>query len=283
LAEHNPHGQRTEAADGRAGASRVDAAYRAILRLITERPLSVGDRLPSEAGMAVTFGISRPVVRQALSRLQEAGVIDVRWGAGSYVRNRDEAERPGLSFGPVRSLEEVRAVYELRAAVEGDAAALAAERRQPATVKSLRAALAKLDKAVATDEVGQQADLDFHFAVAAASQNPFFEQMLRSIRRPLEFSVSLARTLSLTHANERLRIVQGEHVAIVDAVAAGDPVRARQAMRAHLFNACQRIFLGPGGLPALVPNGARAPEPLNGSTRAAKPKRPRAPGRRARR
>jgi DNA-binding FadR family transcriptional regulator len=256
--------------DGRSSESRVDAAYRAILRLITEQPLNVGDRLPSEAEMAETFGISRPVVRQALSRLQEAGVIEVRWGAGSYVRDRHEQGRSSPSFGPVQSLEEVRSVYELRAAVEGEAAALAAERIRPASLAALRAALAKLDKAVATDELGQAADLEFHFAVTAASQNPFFDQMLRSIRRPLEFSVGLARTLSLTHAAERLRVVQAEHVAIAAAIEARDPERARRAMRAHLFNACQRIFLGPGGPPA--------PE-----TPAAERKRPRTPTRRTRR
>jgi GntR family transcriptional repressor for pyruvate dehydrogenase complex len=229
------------------GESRVDAAYRAILRLITDRSLGVGDRLPRETEMAETFAISRPVVRQALARLQEAGVIEVRWGAGSYVRDRHDAGRTGLSFGPVQSLEEVRAAYELRAAVEGEAAALAAERWTSPRLAQLRAALAKLDKAVATDELGQQADLEFHFAIAAASHNPFFEQMLHSIRRPLEFSVGLARTLSLTFAAERIRIVQAEHVAIADAIAARDPERARRAMRAHLANACQRIFLGPGG------------------------------------
>jgi len=250
----------TEVSPARTGASRVDAAYRAILQLITERPLSAGDRLPSEAEMAETFGISRPVVRQALSRLQEAGVVDVRWGAGSYVRNPDEAPRNGASFGPVRCLEEVRLVYELRAAVEGDAAALAAERRNATTLAPLHAALAKMDKAVSLDEIGQQADLALHLAVATASQNPFFEQMLRSIRRPLEFSISLARTLSLTYADERLRIVQAEHVAIFEAIAAGTPERARRAMRAHLSNACQRIFLGPGGVLAAARPGATRPD-----------------------
>jgi DNA-binding FadR family transcriptional regulator len=244
---------RAVAPEGRSGASRVDAAYRAILRLITERPLSIGDRLPSEAEMAESFAISRPVVRQALSRLQEAGVIEVRWGAGSFVRDRHDAGGPGLSFGPVQSLEEVRSIYELRAAVEGEAAALAAERRTSSSLARLRTALAKLDQAIATDELGQQADLEFHFAVMTASRNPFFEQILRSIRRPLEFSVGLARTLSLTHAAERLRVVQAEHVAIATAVEAGNAVRARAAMRAHLFNACQRIFLGPGGLPMQMP------------------------------
>ena len=131
----------------------------------------------------------------------------------------------------------------------------------------LRTALAKLDQAIADDELGQQADLEFHFAVMAASHNPFFEQMLRSIRRPLEFSVGLARTLSLTHAAECLRIVQAEHVAIATAVEARDADRARAAMRAHLFNACQRIFLGPGGPPVQVPSASPAKPTRSGAAK----------------
>jgi GntR family transcriptional repressor for pyruvate dehydrogenase complex len=232
--------------EGRAGVSRVEEAYRRILALITEGALTQGDRLPSEPEMAASFGISRPVIRQALTRLQQAGVVDVRWGAGSYVRNVGQTGGSDPTFGPIRSLEEVRFTYELRAAIEGEAAALAAERGPSPALDAARKALAKLDDVLATDVVGQDADLEFHFAIAAASQNPFFERMLRSIRPSLEFSINLARTLSLTFPHERLRIVQAEHIAILRSIEAGDPVAAREAMRAHVLNALRRIFQGPG-------------------------------------
>ena len=228
--------------DGRLGVSRVEDAYRRILGLITEGALGEGDRLPSEGEMASRFGVSRPVVRQALTRLQQAGIIEVRWGSGSYVR---QANAAASSFGPVRSLNEVRQVYELRATIEGDAAAFAAERRSASSVAAIRRALANLDEALATKAVGQNADLEFHYAIAAASGNPFFERVLHSLQTPMEFAISLSRNLSLTHPQERRRVVQAEHVAIVHAIETGEPEAARAAARAHLMNACNRVFNGP--------------------------------------
>jgi GntR family transcriptional repressor for pyruvate dehydrogenase complex len=231
------------ASDGRNAVSRVEEAYRRILGLITEATLGEGDRLPSEEDMATRFGVSRPVIRQALTRLQHAGVIDVRWGSGSYVRN---AASSAPSFGPVRSLNEVRQVYELRATVESGAAALAAQRRPAAALAAARQALAKLDEALAADAVGHEADLQFHFAIATASENPFFERVLQCLKIPMDFAIGLSRSLSLTHPKERKRIVQAEHIAILRAIEAGEPEIASAAMRAHLENACNRVFNGPG-------------------------------------
>jgi GntR family transcriptional repressor for pyruvate dehydrogenase complex len=211
--------------------------------MITEATLGEGDRLPSEDDMATRFGVSRPVIRQALTRLQQAGVVDVRWGSGSYVRH---AASTASSFGPVRSLNEVRQVYELRATVESGAAALAAQRRPATALAEMHQALAKLDEALAADAVGHEADLEFHFAIAHASGNPFFERVLQCLRMPMDFAISLSRSLSLTHPKERLRIVQAEHIAILRAIEAGEPDLASTAMRAHLENACNRVFNGPG-------------------------------------
>jgi GntR family transcriptional regulator, transcriptional repressor for pyruvate dehydrogenase complex len=230
---------------GGSAVSRVEEAYRGILGLIMEGALVDGDRLPSEPEMAATLGISRPVVRQALGRLQQLGVVDVRWGAGSFVRDAAGARRGDPTFGPVRSLDEVRFTYEFRSAIEGDAAALAAERRPTGPLGVAKRALDKLDQALAKGEIGLEPDLEFHYAVAAASGNPFFERVLRTIQRPLEFSVSLTRTLALAHPSERRLKVMSEHVAIIQAIEAGDSETARGAMRAHLHNACRRLFQGP--------------------------------------
>jgi GntR family transcriptional regulator, transcriptional repressor for pyruvate dehydrogenase complex len=236
---------RARRAPGSAAMSRVEEAYRGILGMIMDGALVDGDRLPSEPEMATTLGISRPVVRQALGRLQQAGIVDVRWGAGSFVRDAAGARRGDPAFGPVRSLEEVRLTYEFRCAIEGDAAALAAERRLAGPLGAARRALDKLDQALARGEIALAPDLDFHFAIATASGNPFFERVLRTIQKPLEFSVSLTRTLALSHPNERRLNVMSEHTAILDAIEAGKPAAARETMRLHLQNSCRRLFQGP--------------------------------------
>lgn len=229
----------------KSGVSRVETAYQGILRLINESKLNEGDRLPSEAEMATTFGISRPVVRQALTRLQEAGVVQIRWGAGSYVRNM--SERLGSTapaFGPVNSLEEVRFTFEIRMAIESEAAALAAERATAADCEAIQAAHDKVIEVLAAQAVGQDADIDYHFAIAVASHNPYFERMMLSVRAPIIFCANLARMLAQQHAKDRARMVVSEHQAIVDAIVGRDPLRAREAMRLHVSNACRRVFQG---------------------------------------
>jgi DNA-binding FadR family transcriptional regulator len=231
--------------DGASG-SRVDEAYRKILAMISSGAFGEGDRLPSEAELAANAGVSRPVVRQALSRLQHSGIVKVRWGAGTYVQNARGAAANEPSLGTVRGLDEVRHAYVFRAAMEGDAAALAAELRLAAPIAAAWRALEKLETVLDTSVEAQDADLAFHFALAQASGNPFFERVLRSIQRTLEFSIGLTRSLSLTHPHGRRLIVQAEHVAVLTSIEAGDPAAARDAMRRHLANACQRLFEGPG-------------------------------------
>ena len=228
----------------KSGTRRVETAYQSILRLINDGRLNEGDRLPSEAEMATNFGISRPVVRQALTRLQEAGVVQIRWGAGSYVRSVSEHGRITPIFGPMHSLEEVRFTFEMRMAIESEAAALAAERATKKDHDAIVAACAHVNELLAQQAVGQDADIEFHFAIAAASQNPFFERMMLSVREPIIFCANLARMLAQSRAHERSLMIQTEHQTIVDTILARDVEAARTAMRSHVSNACRRVFQG---------------------------------------
>ena len=232
----------------RSGELRSEEAYRRVLGLITDGGLLDGDRLPSETELATRFSVSRPLIRQALSRLQAAGVIDVRWGAGSYIRDRSSVPRDDGRLGTIGSLEEVRHSFALRQAVEGEAAAAAARHRPAEHIEAARRAMAAMDDTLRSNALGQQADLEFHFAIATASQNPLFERVLHSMQRSLEFTISLTRSMALTHPRNRRQTVQAEHVAVFDAVVRGDQEGARQAMRTHLGNSCTRLFLGPGAL-----------------------------------
>ena len=92
-------------------------------------------------------------------------------------------------------------------------------------------------------------------AVARASDNEFFEAVMQSMRMPMEFAINLARSLTLTRPLEHLRAVQTEHVTMFEAIEARDKDAARVAMRAHIEDACTRIFEGPGG------GGSRTGEP----------------------
>ena len=107
----------------------ADRAYTAIVRIITEEDLAIGDRLPSESRLAETFGMSRTIVREALARLASDGITEARRGAGSYVKRRPSA-RLG-SHMPMDALAATLGTYEVRFVLEAEAARLAAQRRSP--------------------------------------------------------------------------------------------------------------------------------------------------------
>lgn len=220
-----------------------------MIALIDRGEFSEGGRLPAESELASRFGVSRPVIREALSRLRVMGVVVSRKGSGSYVQKRADRppEMPLVGFGPLNSLAQVKKCYEFRASFEGDAAYYAAQNRTPEMLLAMRDALDRMEVAITQGVVGMSADLEFHFAVARASGNEFFVAVMQSMRTPLEFAVNLARSLSLTRPLEHLLTVQGEHVRMFEAIEAGDKDASRLAMRTHIENACTRIFEGPGG------------------------------------
>lgn len=232
----------------------ADRLYQQLSGLIEDGTFGEGCRLPAESELADRFSVSRPVIREALSRLRTAGLIQSRRGAGSFVQSRAD-QRVGISeslaFGPISSLAHIRRSYEFRLCVESEAAHYAALNRTPEALVAIRAALGRLDRAIATGELGVDADYEFHAAVAHASGNEFFEGVMRSMRTPFEFTINLARSLALRWPGDHLQTVQAEHHRIFSAIEARDTEAARAAMRSHVENSRRRVFDGPnkgGGL-----------------------------------
>jgi GntR family transcriptional regulator, transcriptional repressor for pyruvate dehydrogenase complex len=224
----------------------AEHVVRQMARSIELGEFAEGDRLPTENDLAARFGVSRPVVREALSRLRDSGYVASRRGSGSYVRRRVGAPSaaPPASFEPIASLAEVRRCFQFRATIEGDAAYYAALNRTPKSLEAMRQALRKLEVAIAAGQVGMNPDLEFHLAVARATDNAYFETVIRLLSQPIEFTINLARSLSMSRPLEHKLTIQAEHVGIYEAIAAREPERARHIMRAHLDNACSRIFDG---------------------------------------
>lgn len=217
--------------------------------LIESGEFSEGDRLPAESELADKFGVSRPIIREALSQLRSQGLIVSRRGSGSYVQRRDDAAQAGhrveTPFGPLSSLSQVKKCYQFRATIEGDAAYYAALNRTAETLSQMRVALEKLEAAVLDRQLGMSPDYEFHVAIARGSGNEFFETIMKQLQTPIEFTINLARSLSLTRSGEHMMTIQQEHVGIYKAIEACDGDTARRMMRAHLDNACLRIFDGP--------------------------------------
>ena len=164
---------------------------------------------PTEADLAARFDVSRPVVREALARLREDGLVVSRQGSGSYVR-RQPADAV-LHFAQVDSIADIQRCFEFRHDIEGGAAALAAQRWTEDTLGDLRNALERLEKVTEDGGLGVDADFDFHMAVARASRNRFFVSTLASLQSHITFGMNLTRNLSLLRTTKRLRAIQTEY------------------------------------------------------------------------
>jgi GntR family transcriptional repressor for pyruvate dehydrogenase complex len=219
-----------------------DRLYAHILERIIDGTFAPATRLPSEASLADRFTVSRPVVREALARLRDHGLVVSRQGSGTWVRQRPA--RAVLSFAPVASIADVQRCFEFRATFEGKAAGLAAQRRDAGALERIERAYDALEVVIATGEVGVDADFGFHVAVMQASGNHFFASTLAMLEDQIRTGMTVARNLSLQRQAMRLRQVQDEHLAIVDAIRGLDPARAEKAMIRHIENARRRIFEG---------------------------------------
>jgi len=209
---------------------------------IRQGELRPGDRLPTEAQTVRRFGVSRTVVREALSRMQAAGLVETRHGVGTFVTTARRDSGLRAQAAEIAGVVDLLAMLELRIAIESEAAALAAQRRTPAHLAGLRAALDEFAADLAAGRDTVAADFDFHRAVAQAAGNRYFEDLLASFG---ERAIPRAR-LKLPHLDEASRrqylaIVHREHEDIFAAIARGDADGARAAMRNHIGNGRERL------------------------------------------
>ena len=187
------------------------------------------ERLPSESELCKAFGVSRPVVREALMRLQALGLTTSQAGIGTFVLS-DRVNVPLLlgRYSPAH-------VREVRRCVEIPAARLAAERRADRDVGELAAIMARMDDADNTAR-RNQLDATFHIAIARASGNPLIVKLVEDLRSVLE-----EHSLAVARAPYRRRAASEEHRAVYDAIVDRDPDAAATAMEAHLA-AAERTF-----------------------------------------
>lgn len=219
-----------------------DRVYADIVERILRGDYGEGQRLPSETQLAEMNRVSRPVVREALSRLRDDGVVRSQRGAGSFVKRRPD--RAMLDFAPLESLADMQRCFEFRAALEGESARLAAQNATPGAVRDIERALYRLEECVQLGELGVDADFGFHLAIARATNNRFFTDTLLSLKAQINFGQNLARSLGLRRPGHHLPEVQVEHALVFEAIRDGDPDQACQRMRQHISNSRRRVFEG---------------------------------------
>ncbi|MDR5735421.1 FadR/GntR family transcriptional regulator [Caballeronia sp. LZ025] len=219
----------------------ADRIYSDILSSIIEGEFKEGDRLMTEHALAERFATSRPTVREALARLRADGIIVTRRGSGTTVGRRPD---PNVRrFAPLETLSDIRRCYEFRIVTEAGAAELAASKADDDDLSAIQDAWDRLERVVEAQQgIGAKDDFAFHLAVARASKNQFFITALSFIEEQVVFSMNLSRNLSLVKTLERQRLVQREHLDVLDAIRARNTARAADAMKTHLENALDRMF-----------------------------------------
>jgi GntR family transcriptional repressor for pyruvate dehydrogenase complex len=211
----------------------ADVLYGQLLMRIVNGDVAEGDRLPSEAEIGKMFGASRPVVRQALMQLQVDGLVYARKGAGTFVRMRPPA-RLNDFVEPADVASYLRS-FELRTAVESEAARLAALRRTRSHLKAIKDAARALEDAITRKETGHEQDFGFHMAIAEATDNELFVRVLEELADTMHGSMAMGLSLTRTGSDLRRRQVLREHWQIADAIAAQDAEAASLYMRFHLL------------------------------------------------
>ena len=218
----------------------ADRAYTAIVRIINDEGLAIGDRLPSEARLAETFGMSRTIVREALARLASDGITEARRGAGSYVKRRP-SERLGTHM-PMDELAKTLGTYEVRFVLEAETARLAALRRSSEQMEAIEQALTALRSALLSDAPAHDEDWVLHRAIVQATGNsafiPVFDHLKDEVMHILRAGVDISRS----RPPEVIGAMMDEHDAIVEAIRGRDPDGAALAMRWHLSQGRKRLM-----------------------------------------
>src|SRR5579872_2452347 len=161
--------------------------------LILKGVLSPGQRLPSERQLAELLSVSRPSLRQALKTLQVMGVLEIRQGSGNYLSQAAEQilKVPSRELIPLRGLTQAE-LFELRRAVEAEAAAAAAERATSGELHVIRTELEAMEASCNDRDAYARHDLAFHRAIARASSNRWFIWLV-SVANDILYQASMSR------------------------------------------------------------------------------------------
>jgi DNA-binding FadR family transcriptional regulator len=190
---------------------------------------SVGAKLPSEVALADELGVGRSTAREAIQRLARDGLVEVRHGSGIFAQDPASQQR-GLSVEDDLRRARIVEVYEVRRAVEVEAARLAATRATAQQLQSMRALLAERQSLVGADtRTFVDADLKFHYAVVRSAGNQLLTELFDQLREPLRTAI----TELVDSEPETPTDTAGDHEALLAALEARNPDEAARATAIH--------------------------------------------------
>jgi len=202
--------------------------------LVAEGQLKPGDRLPSERELVERFQVSRASIREAISALEMMGLIEVRSGEGTYIRqvNIDSVVAP-LAWMLFIEKDTDLELYEVRKILEVQAAGLAAERVQETEIKDMYEALEVMRLDLKIDRLGEEADHRFHFAIARATHNKMLIRLMNTISETMQKTLKSSRNKLYSDKDSPVRLYK-EHDSIYEAIKNHHVLKAQKLMLDHL-------------------------------------------------
>ncbi|AFJ63608.1 GntR family transcriptional regulator, transcriptional repressor for pyruvate dehydrogenase complex [Bacillus velezensis YAU B9601-Y2] len=209
----------------------------ALLEKIKAGELKPGEKLDSVQALSESFQVSRSAVREALSALKAMGLVDMKQGEGTYIREFEPSHvSQPLSSALLMKKEDVKQLLEVRKLLELGVAAMAAEKRTEDDLQKIRQALLEMKGIDGDEELGEKADFSFHMALAEASQNGLLKHLMNHVSALLLETMRETRKIWLFSKRTSVQRLYEEHERIYSAVAAKDADEAEAAMTAHLTN-----------------------------------------------
>jgi GntR family transcriptional repressor for pyruvate dehydrogenase complex len=219
-----------------------DQVYGQLQRLIQRGEYPINSRLPSEQELSQRFGVSRPIIRQALRRLSLEGVVESRKGSGTIVRIGQSTLQSG--FPSLNSVADVQQFYEFRIDIESRAAALASVRHTIEQLQEIETAVDASGQAIKAGNLRVAADLNFSFhrAIAKASGNRFHQTAVELLPNAIGHVGYEFRIGTSDEEHGRSRVILAEHIEILEAIRARDPDRASALMKEHITSAQSYLY-----------------------------------------
>jgi GntR family transcriptional regulator, transcriptional repressor for pyruvate dehydrogenase complex len=203
--------------------------------------LRSGDKLPTESEIMLEHGVSRTVVREAISGLQSAGFVETKHGIGTFVLDLVTGLEFRIEPSSVPTVLDILAMLELRISLESEAAALAAARRTPSQLAELNRLLEEFHARLNVGGDTVEPDFQFHLTIANATGNRYFPEVLSRFGTTTIPRTRITMVQSSGGQAAYLGILCREHEQIYNAILRGDPEGASMFMRTHLSSSRDRF------------------------------------------
>jgi GntR family transcriptional repressor for pyruvate dehydrogenase complex len=205
--------------------------------MIKNGTLKPGDKLLPVHQLAEQFQVGRSAVREALSALRAMGLIEMKQGEGTYVRNFDHSSlTKSLNNKLLMKKEDILNLLEVRKVLEVGAVRAAAAKRTEANLQNMKHWLDEMAKSIGDEKGGEKADFHFHMEIAESSHNNILLELMNHVSEMIAETIGESRRIILYGEQTTSERLLEEHQSIYNAVLKQDVELAQQAMLNHLTN-----------------------------------------------